>query len=57
MMSDMQTQLEKLRQQLRYHNHLYYVLDDPQIPDVEYDRLFRELQALETAHPELITPD
>ncbi|MDX9990216.1 NAD-dependent DNA ligase LigA [Thiothrix unzii] len=56
-MSDMQTQLEKLRQQLRYHNHLYYVLDDPQIPDVEYDRLFRELQALETAHPELITPD
>lgn len=57
MMSDMQTRLEKLRQQLRYHNHLYYVLDDPQIPDVEYDRLFRELQALETAHPELITPD
>lgn len=57
MMSDMQTQLEKLRQQLRYHNHLYYVLDDPQIPDVEYDRLFRELQALETANPELITPD
>ena len=57
MMSDIQAQLEKLRQQLRYHNHLYYVLDDPQIPDVEYDRLFRELQALETAHPELITPD
>ncbi|QTR51828.1 NAD-dependent DNA ligase LigA [Candidatus Thiothrix anitrata] len=56
-MSDMQTQLEKLRQQLRYHNHLYYVLDDPQIPDVEYDRLFRELQSLEAAHPELITPD
>ncbi len=57
MMSDIQAQLENLRQQLRYHNHLYYVLDDPQIPDVEYDRLFRELQALETAHPELITPD
>lgn len=57
MMSDIQAQLENLREQLRYHNHLYYVLDDPQIPDVEYDRLFRELQALETDHPELITPD
>lgn len=57
MMSDIQAQLENLREQLRYHNHLYYVLDDPQIPDAEYDRLFRELQALESAHPELITPD
>ncbi|SEA61850.1 DNA ligase (NAD+) [Thiothrix caldifontis] len=56
-MQALQQQLEKLRKQLRYHNHLYYVLDDPQIPDVEYDRLFRELQALEIAHPELITPD
>ncbi len=56
-MQELQQQLENLREQLRYHNHLYYVLDDPQIPDVEYDRLFRELQALETAHPELITPD
>jgi DNA ligase (NAD+) len=50
-------QLETLREQLRHHNHLYYVLDDPQIPDAEYDRLFRELQSLEAAHPELITPD
>lgn len=56
-MQALQQQLEKLREQLRYHNHLYYVLDDPQIPDVVYDRLFRELQALEIAHPELITPD
>ncbi len=50
-------QLEALRGQLRYHNHRYYVLDDPQIPDAEYDRLFRELQALEAAHPEWVTAD
>lgn len=46
-----------LRDQLNYHNHRYYVLDDPEIPDAEYDRLFRELQALETQYPELLTPD
>ena len=39
------------------HNHSYYVLDNPSIPDAEYDQLFRELQALELAHPELNTPD
>ena len=49
--------VEKLREQIRYHNYRYYVLDDPQIPDAEYDRLLRELQQLETEHPELITPD
>ncbi|HUG99710.1 MAG TPA: NAD-dependent DNA ligase LigA [Gammaproteobacteria bacterium] len=43
----------ELRQQLDYHNYRYHVLDDPEIPDVEYDRLFRELQELEAAHPEL----
>ena len=47
----------QLRQQLQHHGHLYYVLDAPEIPDAEYDRLFRELQALETAHPELLTAD
>ena len=46
-----------LRDALAEANHRYYVLDDPAIPDVEYDRLFRELQALEAAHPELQTPD
>ncbi|MBU0590108.1 MAG: NAD-dependent DNA ligase LigA [Gammaproteobacteria bacterium] len=50
-------QLESLRQQLHHHAHQYYVLDQPEIPDAEYDRLFRELQAIEQAHPELITPD
>ena len=46
-----------LRAQLHHHAHQYYVLDAPQIPDAEYDRLFRELQALEAAHPEWVTPD
>lgn len=46
-----------LRAELNRHNHAYYVLDNPTIPDAEYDKLFRELQALETAHPELITTD
>lgn len=46
-----------LRDQLHHHAHCYYVLDAPEIPDAEYDRLFQELQALEAAHPELRTPD
>ena len=48
----------ELRRQLNFHAHAcYYVLDAPEIPDAEYDRLFQELQALEAAHPELLTPD
>jgi DNA ligase (NAD+) len=46
-----------LREQLHHHGHQYYVLDAPTIPDAEYDRLFKELQTLEAAHPELLTPD
>ena len=46
-----------LRELLHAHAHRYYVLDDPSIPDAEYDKLFAELQALEAAHPELLTPD
>ncbi|HKJ76892.1 MAG TPA: NAD-dependent DNA ligase LigA, partial [Gammaproteobacteria bacterium] len=46
-----------LREQVRYHNHRYYVLDDPEIPDAEYDRLFRELQDLEAEYPDLVEPD
>ena len=49
--------VKALRQQLQHHGHRYYVLDEPEIPDVEYDRLFTELQALERAHPELSSPD
>ncbi len=50
-------QAHALRAQLHHHAHAYYTLDSPEIPDAEYDRLFRELQALESAHPELLTPD
>ena len=46
-----------LRAEIREHNHRYYVLDDPSIPDAEYDRLFAELQQLESHYPDLITPD
>ncbi len=46
-----------LRAQLHHHAHRYYVLDTPEIPDAEYDRLFQELQAIEAAHPELLTAD
>jgi DNA ligase (NAD+) len=47
----------ELREEIDYHNYRYYVLDNPEIPDSEYDRLLRELQALEAQHPELITAD
>lgn len=49
--------IERLRAQLREHDHRYYVLAQPTISDQEYDRLMEELVALERAHPELITPD
>ena len=45
--------IARLRAEIEQHNHLYYVLDAPSIPDAEYDRLFRELQSLEALHPEL----
>ena len=51
------TAVEALRAQLHEHGHRYYVLDEPTIPDAEYDRLFKELQVLEAAHPELLTAD
>jgi len=51
------TQIERLRREIEHHDHAYYVLDAPVIPDAEYDRIFRELQALEARHPELITAD
>jgi DNA ligase (NAD+) len=48
---------DALRELLHHHAHRYYVLDTPEIPDAEYDKLFRELQELEEKHPELLTPD
>ena len=49
--------LEALRAEIDRHNHLYYVKDAPEITDAEYDALFRELQIIETAHPDWVTPD
>ncbi|MBI2123603.1 MAG: NAD-dependent DNA ligase LigA, partial [Armatimonadetes bacterium] len=51
------TRIERLREVIDRHNYLYYVLDEPEISDLEYDRLFRELQALERRFPDLVTSD
>ena len=56
-MHAIEQQLTDLRTTLRHHEYLYHVMDAPEVPDAEYDRLMRELRALEEAHPELITPD
>ncbi len=56
-MSNLQTRIATLRQTLNQHSYQYYVLDNPSIPDADYDALYRELQALEAQHPELITAD
>jgi DNA ligase (NAD+) len=50
-------EIAKLRKELNYHAYRYYVLDDPEISDAEYDRLFRRLQELEEKFPEFVTPD
>jgi DNA ligase (NAD+) len=50
-------EIEDLREKLRYHEYRYYVLDEPEISDAAYDRLMNRLKELETAHPELVTPD
>jgi DNA ligase (NAD+) len=55
--SGAQKKIEKLREELRRHEHLYYVLDAPEVSDAEYDALMNELKKLEAAHPELVTPD
>ncbi len=51
------SRIDELRQQLHAHAHSYYVLDEPSVPDAEYDRLFKELQQFEAQYPELLTPD
>ncbi|MEO8096687.1 MAG: NAD-dependent DNA ligase LigA [Acidobacteriota bacterium] len=56
-MPSVQQNIERLREQVRQHEHLYHVLDTPAISDAEYDALLRELGALERAHPEFLTPD
>jgi DNA ligase (NAD+) len=54
---DAAERIAALRSEIDAHNYRYYVLDEPSVPDAEYDRLFRELKALEAEHPELVTPD
>jgi DNA ligase (NAD+) len=54
---NVKTEIERLRENIRYHEHRYYVLNDPEISDFEFDKLMRRLQDLERAHPELVTPD
>src|SRR5512141_2121463 len=49
--------IEALRDKIRHHEYRYYVLDDPEISDAEFDLLVNELKGLEAEHPELITPD
>src|SRR5271167_2675749 len=54
---DLRQKIDGLRDKIRYHEHRYYVLDDPEISDAEFDRLMNELKALEAEHPALVTPD
>jgi DNA ligase (NAD+) len=54
---DAATRINDLREQLAYHNHRYYTLDDPELSDASYDKLMRELQDLEAKNPSLVTPD
>ncbi|MBP1716058.1 MAG: ligA, partial [Deltaproteobacteria bacterium] len=49
--------IEKLRQEINFHNYRYYALDDPVVSDAEYDRLMRELENLEKEFPDLAAPD
>jgi DNA ligase (NAD+) len=55
--ADTRARAADLRRQIEHHNYRYYVLDDPEVADADYDRLMRELEELESRHPELVTPD
>src|SRR5438132_9777413 len=57
MCAKLQNEIERLREDIRHHEYRYYVLDDPEISDAEFDRLMNQLKKLEAEHPELITPD
>jgi DNA ligase (NAD+) len=56
-LAEARARVDELRSQIDYHNYRYYVLDDPEIADAEYDRLMEELRALEAEYPELASPD
>src|SRR5947199_5039359 len=51
------SRVEALREKIRHHEHRYYVLDDPEVSDAEFDLLMQDLKQLEAEHPELVTPD
>src|SRR6478672_9190012 len=55
--SNLQDELDSLREKIRHHEYRYYVLDDPEISDAEFDRLMNELKKAEAEHPELTAPD
>lgn len=57
MSKDVKVEIERLREEIRYHDRKYYVEAEPEISDTEYDRLMEQLRKLETEHPELVTPD
>ncbi len=57
MRRDAEARVNELRAQINHHNYRYYVLDDPELPDAEYDRMMLELRALEAEYPDLVTPD
>ena len=54
---DVEKKMEALREKIRHHEHLYYVLDDPEISDADFDKLMQQLKNLESEHPSLVTPD
>src|SRR5919198_4124064 len=54
---DIHEKIESLREKIRHHEYRYYVLDQPEVSDAEFDRLMNQLKALEAVHPDLITPD
>ena len=54
---EVEKKVDALREKIRYHEHRYYVLDNPEITDAEFDRLVNALKKLEAEHPELITPN
>jgi DNA ligase (NAD+) len=56
-MEEIIKEIKELRKKITYHNHRYHTLDDPEISDADYDRIFRQLLDLEAQHPELVTPD
>src|SRR3954470_16912320 len=54
---DVSTKIVALRDKIRQHEYLYYVLDQPKLSDLDFDKLMQELKSLEALHPELVTPD